>query len=647
MTSSPPRPRQWALLSVVVSLLAAAVCVAFIREPGFGDDFTYWSFAFDLHERGLAAWQRHSFHDLRWPVWGVCWLLQALLGIGILSYYGEPVVYLVAGALLALSFGRKLFGTAAAACACSIAFLFHPLLDTVCYRPMPDLSEGVLGAAVMLAWWALMKSETRSRRILFAVLVGLLVFVLESNRLTGVFIVPVLVVGTLLFFRARFGWLLAAGLIAALSYGAEMWFYHGLFGDWFHNLHANLGGKGNKGTEPIPLWYLPFRFLDTLWKGNPLAPFYCVLAAVGIPALWMRGATLGRMVVLWFAILFVEYSCAPQSIWPWRPLIRDADRFLCGLAVPFSILGVAGLWQLGRWAAVLSDRKRSFASISPRQRTGGALALIIAAIVALWAGTTRDRFTLGFVPEARAYMQALPPNTRIFSHDPMRAMAFLCDASSAGRLTWFAPRTNILHREPTLEAEAARSDEFWYARKLVWLNTRKKLEKKELPEQPPLASYFDAPERDWMMTRLLAKADNPDLVFYRRRTPESPPAKVLTSAAAELGGIVPPLPATWTRSAPSVLAAKWQVPAALRGKLMRLEIEAGSAQVEAFVIRLKFKSSRGPAAEYLLKPYLHPEGGKEFFALPLPADAEMCEVQLKFARNARAVEFTGFRAIVD
>jgi len=646
MSSPAVHKRRWAWEIISVALLAIAVGLAFLQEPGFGDDFTYWSFAFDLHERGLAAWQKNSFHDLRWPVWGVCWLLQGILGIGISSFYGVPIIYLVAGALLAWAFGRRLFGTAAAAGACSVAFLFHPLLDSVCYRPMPDLVEGVLGAAIMLVWWTLMHAAPTPRRALLAGGLGLLVFVIESNRLTGVFIVPVLLVSTLAFFPRRIGWLVAAGAVALVGYAGEMWFYHGLFGDWFHNLNANLGAKGNKGTEPIPLWYLPFRFFDTLWKGNPLAPIYCVLAAIGIYSLWTRFSTLGRVTVLWFGVLLMEYSCAPQSLWPWRPLLRDADRFLCGLVVPFSILSVAGLWQLGRWISLLPAVKAWLARFaSPRPAAVlGAFAVVAAG---LWASTTRDRFTLGFIPEARAYMRALPPETRIFSHDPMRAMAFLCDASSAGRFTWFAPRTSILHRQPALEEQAAQCDEFWYARKLVWLNTRKRLEKKELPEQPPLASYFDTPERDWTMTRLLAKDDNPDLVFYRRRTAETPPPAILGPESPEFHGIIPALPLTWTRSAPSLAAAKWKIPPPLRGKLGRFEIVAGSEQVEAFVARVKFKQGRSLVAEYLLKPYLHPKGGKDFFALPIPAAAETCEIQLRFARNAKTVEFTTFRAIIE
>ncbi|RYD61190.1 MAG: hypothetical protein EOP84_36055, partial [Verrucomicrobiaceae bacterium] len=129
------------LLGVV--LLATLVWAIFLREPGLGDDFTYWSFAFELHERGVKeAWSQYSFHNLRWPVWGVSWLLQAIFGAGLFAYYGVPLIYLSAGALLAFTFGRLITGSLGLSWAAAIAFLFHPLLDTVAHRPMPDLSEG-------------------------------------------------------------------------------------------------------------------------------------------------------------------------------------------------------------------------------------------------------------------------------------------------------------------------------------------------------------------------------------------------------------------------------------------------------------------------------------------------------------------------
>lgn len=637
---------RWHLLALAVVAIGAGLL--FLQEPGFGDDLTYWSFAFDLGERGLAAWQRHSFHDLRWPVWGVCFLLQKICGIGLASYYGEPLLYLAGGAALAFAFGKKLTGSAAVAWACGIAFLYHPLLDSVSYRPMPDLSEGVLGAAILLAWWALMNARTTGIALLSAAAMGAGIFVIEANRVTGVFIVPVVVLCTLLFFPRRFGWVVVGGIVAAVLYAGECFFYHRLFGDWLHDVTANLGNKGAKGTEFPNAWTMPFRFFDTLWKGNPLAPPFCILAALGSVAAWRRHGVPGRIVVVWFASLYLLISCAPQSIHPWRPLVRDADRFLCALVVPISVLAVLGLWWIGEMLAThartkaLAGRAAALAGGRFGPAAVGTLAIVLLSVV-----TTRDRFDMGFVPAMRRYLDALPAGTRVFSHKAMREIVFLVDSAAARRFTWTAPN-EIMNRSEQLEAQAAGCTEFWYARKLVWLNTRKALEKKSIDTQPPLGSYFHTPEREWVLTRVFAKGDNPDLIFYRRRQPGSPPALVLGPDAPEWQGLIPKFPARLAHT-DGTIQQEWRIPASLKGRLARFEFTAASPHVEALTIRLRPLASDGrkQLTEYLLKPYLYAGGGKEFFALPIPADADACRVQFKIGKGGKEVVFTGFRAVIE
>lgn len=637
---------RWHVLALAA--VAAVVGIAFLREPGFGDDLTYWSFAFDLHERGLVAWQKGSFHDLRWPVWGVCWALQAVCGPGLASYYGEPLLYLVGGALVGFTFGKKLTGSAAAAWACGIAFLFHPLLDTVSYRPMPDLSEGVWGAAIMLAWWATMNAPSRALALPGAAAMGAGIAIIEANRVTGVFIVPVLVLCTLWFFPRRFGWIVVAGVISTALYAGECFFYKRLFGDWLHDLTANAGNKGAKGTEFPNPWIVPFRFLDTLCNGNRLAPLYCVLAAVGLPVCWRRHGALGRILVVWFTALYLLISCAPQSLWPYRPLVRDADRFLCALVVPMSVLAVAGLWALGQWLAGCACTAACAQRLAALARGKfGPPAIGGAAIVLMSLITTRERFDLGFVPEMRRYLDALPAGTRVFTHKAMREIVHLVDAKAAARFVWTAPG-EILRRSEKLEAQAAACSEFWYARKLVWLTTRKALEKRTLEQQPALGSYFEAPEREWTLAGLFAKGDNPDLIFYRRRTADSPAPQILGSTAPEWQQLLPAFPARLTKEHGNV-EADWQIPASLRGRFARIEFEAAAAEVEALTIRLRFTAGgrRVADAEYLLKPYLHRGGGREFFALPIPADADHCRVQLKLGKGAKEVELTSFRAVIE
>ena len=91
-----------------------------------------------------------------------------------------------------------------------------------------------------------------------------------------------------------FAWLLLAGGVAAICYAGEAAFYHGLFGDWLHNLHANLGGKGKKGTESIPLLTLPFRFVDTLVKETRLSWVYAFFGLFGLAWAWRFGQARGE-----------------------------------------------------------------------------------------------------------------------------------------------------------------------------------------------------------------------------------------------------------------------------------------------------------------------------------------------------------------
>jgi hypothetical protein len=340
---------------------------------------------------------------------------------------------------------------------------------------------------------------------------------------------------------------------------------------------------------------------------------------------------------VWFVTLLMSYSAAPQSLFPWKPLIRDADRFLCGLAIPMSVLAAAGLTTI--WRAAMARRTAEARWAHPALLT--AFGIAMCALI-----TTRERFDRGFVAEMRRYMAALPDGTKVFSHHAMRQIAHLAASHEARRFVWHAPNS-ILHRDTKHEALAAQCAEFWYARKLVWLTTRKEMEKGKHEAQRPLGSYLDAPERDWQLARLLAKGDTPDLIFYRRRTAQSPPPRILETSAPEFAGLLPPLPRSWSGEGGRTATVTWPVPASLRGKYLSLQLAAASEHVEALTIRLRFTTGDRRIAEYLLKPYLYPGGGKEFFSIPIAPDAEQCEVQLKLAKAGQSVDFTSFRALVD
>ncbi len=640
------------LLLILVSL---GVAVLFLDEPRFGDDFTYWYHAFNLHEEGMDAWSAKSFHQIRWPVWGVCWVLQGIFGPGLISYYGAPFLYLTLGSLTAFAFGRLLFKSYGLAWGCSLVFLFHPLLDsaveTLLSRPMPDMGEGVFAAGAVLCWWFMMQAESKARWISLGAAAGVITFFAEENRLTGFFIIPLLGCLTLLFFRNRLLRLLVPFAVFAVLLAGQMAFYKAQFGAWDHFLQVNAGAKGRRGTESVALWSLPFRFLDSLAKGGVLAPLFSALAAAGLWFGWRNHGKLGRVAVAWFVLLYLAYACAPQQIYPYRPMLRDADRFLAALAIPFSVLvmiGIAGLIQL--IAASPKARRFDFGqTYQSRPVLVGVVAFAVLVVLSAKPIGDREFFSLSYVNAMRAHMRALPANAKIFTHHHMRALAFMVDAETARRLTWFADDKWILDRDEKQEALARSADEFWYIRKLALLRTAKSITSDEVKKQPPLASYFDAPEREWQLAEVLARGDSPDVVMYRKRAANTPPPLILEATSLELRSLLPALPYEWKRGdTKDTVDFRWALPESLRGKLARIEMEAASDNREAFTVYAAFvfgKKVQEPA--YNLKPYFFKEGGKEFAALAIPPDADACQIRVKFEKGAKWARVTNVRLVAD
>lgn len=638
-----PHDRAWAHYLVLI-LLSLGVGVLFLSPPGFGDEFTYWSLAFDLHEIGRSAWSVHSFHALRWPVWGVLWLWQAVFGLGLASIYCQPLLCLVAAACVTFAFGRRILRSLSGAWISAIALLFAPVLDSVVYRPMPDLGEGLLGACALLAWWKMMNAERPGRAVVFGVLSGLCIGLAFSNRITGIFIAPVLAVATLIFFPRKWLWLAVPALSAAAFFAVECAIYHAVCGDWLHSIHANLGGRRAKDVEAMPLWRLPVRYLSGFFRGDRLAPIYGSLMVVGLWASWRRWGREGRLLVVWFAVLYLEYSCAVQSLDPVMPLIGSTFRYLATLALPMSLLVGMGAIESGRFLAARDWKWLRPVSDAPARwpvRTA-ASALVLLALF-----SSRPFFDLGYIPEFRRYMAGLPDGTRIFSHHAMHNAACLVDAAVARRFTWVAPK-HILLRSPQLEQQAAGCDQLWTVRKLLWLMERKDVERDQPRDQPDLGSYIADPERDWILTNVISKDDEPAFVFYRRRTADGPAHHVLLADGSELRSLIPALPATWKASQhPRIIENEWSVPPALRGKLVNLELEAASAGVEPIMIKVRFRGKGGRSTLFELRPILYLAGGEDHFALAIPDDAEKCVVETKFTRKTDEAVLTGFRLVYD
>jgi hypothetical protein len=650
LTANPPAPigrtfpaaaaTPWFhFLAVILASIAAGVL--FIHEPGFGDELGYWSLAFDLHDIGGHAWSVNSFHDLRWPVWGVNWLWQACFGPGLASFYCTPILYLVAASLIIFAFGRLVLRSLGGAWACVISLWFIPELDAVISRPMPDLSECFYGTAALLAWWTMMQSEDRRRATIFGVISGLCIGLAFSNRITGIFITPVLAVATLVFFPRRWKWLFLPAAVAGLYVVAEGAVYHAVCGDWLHCIHANLGGRGAKDTVAMPLWRLPVRYLGGFFKGNRLASFYAVTSAIGLWGAWRRGAA-GRLVVIWFAVLYLEYSCAVQSLHPVRPLIGSTFRYLAAFSFPMVILAIIGLIEIGGFlGSRFAPLREKLSALSKRPVV---CAVVVIAILAAY--TSRPLFNLGFTPEYSRHMSALPTGTKIFTHHAMRDLAFMVDPANARRLAWTAP-SKILARIPGIEAEATACDEFWYLRKHMWLTYRKAEERSAEPQkQPALPSYLDQPERDWILNQVIMKADEPEMVFYRRR-PAGIVPHILGPEAQEFAGLLPPLPVSWTaESYPKRLDQSWPVAASLRGQLVTFQFQVASPAVEPMIVKMRFTAGGKEPVEYGFRPIVYGGGGKEFLAVHIPANADKCWVQLNFNKG-KQVTLSGFRAIFD
>jgi len=629
---------------LLLSLLALLTGVIFLDEPKFGDDFTYWFHAFTLHERGFDGWAKNSFHQIRWPVWGICWVFQGILGPGLISYYAPPYIYLIGGSILSFLIGNRLFTKKAAGWACGIAFLFHPLIDSLVARPMPDIAEGIYGACAVLLWWQMMHTQSKRVIVLFAACAGLFMFVAEENRFTGFFLVPLLGCLTLAFFPRYWKRLLITYAVLGLLVAGQMLFYKWLFNDWLHFIHVNMGAKGRKGTESAAIWSLPFRFLDTMSKGGPIAPVYAACAVFGLWFAWVKHGLFGRVVVVWFVLMFLAYSCAPQQLWPYRPMLRDADRFLAGLAVPYGCIAICGLYGILSFLATRGFR--ILEKIGRRPVLTGCIAFIV--LVGVSAAPIGDRglFTLSYVNPFRAYMAALPDGTTVFTHTHMRGLAHLVDEKNARRIQWAGEKW-ILESKPELEKAAAASDEFWYIRKLAVL-----LQAKEITagasKQHPLGSYFDTPERDWQLVQVLAKDDTPDIVMYRRRKPESPAPLIVGADAPLFKNLLPAMPYRWKQGdTQEIVFTEWTLPDALKGKLVRLEMEGSSDEREALRVQLTLFVNGKRQPPYLLKPNFHPKGGKEFVAMPIPANADKCELKIYFNKKADWIEITNVRLIAE
>jgi|GEM_PF-1028297 len=627
-----------------VALVALVVGILFIHEPGFGDDFTYWSLAFDLHHSGPTAWLPESFHDLRWPVWGPIWLAQWVFGMGLSSYYFEPLLYLMAAACIVFAFARVLALPPAGAWLGVLALLFAPVLDVVIFRPMPDLSEGVFGGGAVLAWWAMMQAESTRKRALFGILSGAAIGLAFSNRATGIFIAPVLAVATFTLYPRRWKWLLVPALVSVLYFLGEGAVYHWVCGDWLHSLHANSGATHAKDVQPTTWGALPFRYFAYLVHGNHLAKIYVLLTGLGLWAAWRHHGKAGRLLLLWFVVLFGEYSCAVQSLHPLLPLVGSTLRYVAAFALPMALLAMLGVVEISKWLSRLNWPAWSTRFHFWKRQPALGLALVAAALA---FSTTRPFFNLGFVPEFRRYEDTLPAGTHVFTHHAMFDLAYLADPAAAQRLVFNVPGEFLVQNQKA-ERLAEGSEEFWYLRKYLWLTERKRIENKDARLQPHLGSYLDQPERQWRLSGAIEKVDEPEIFLFHRRTPGSPAPLMVDLLRDETTPGLPKIPVDWNAAAsPRKTELEWKIPISLRGRMVLLAVKGQAATLEPATVQIHFETATASERHVSLHPTFYPEGGKDLISLRIPADAERAHIQVQINAKEHAIHLEEAKVMLE
>jgi hypothetical protein len=633
------------LAPLLLFLGGFAVSWLYQTPPSLGDDLNYWGLAFDLHHGVPGAWNAASFHDLRWPVWGVCWVLQSLVGFSALSYYLEPMVYLGAGAIVVYLLALEIGASARVALVAGIVFLFHPQLDSVIDRPMPDLSEGFWVAAGFLAWLKMVRSDGRSRKVAFAAAVGLALAIGQANRITGVFAVPVLFLATVAFYPRQLLWLVLCGVFALGFVSIEGAIYYHLTGDPLHSLTANATATGRKGTESIPLWEFPTRFLRTLFR-RYTDTIFNILGLLGIGVACALFGARGRALAVYAIGYLLTYSCALQSIFPPRPLVRDGERFLGSLAFPLAVLTALAL------AWLVERLPRSARQIPPvawlYRHPSISLLLLTAAFVAV---SSRPFRGANYLHEIADYVQTAPAGLRVLSHDAMRHVASLADPKAAARVNWTL-RKDLLAPSPDTLALAARTDEIWFNRKWIWTGTRKKSEYDQLSSMGEIAPYLRPPLEGWTARRAILKGDVPDFVFLARRAPGELLSEHGENSQLLRTSLLPefPVPYTWKfAKAPRDmidLPIK-TIPSSLIGRTLFLSMRFSSNTTEPVRASVIFSNGGRRLQELTFKPYFFDELSEDFFFLTVPADADAVQVRLRISSKAKRITLDSFRLFLE
>lgn len=613
-------------------MVTFVLVASFLNPPGLGDDATYWRLADRAMKKGLDVFNTSGFHPLRWPVWGLCYLSMKLSGIGIHNYYFVPFFYLTLGSLFAFFVTWKLTAKTTIAWLASILFVMHPLLNTISYRPMPDLSEGLF---VGLAFWLCIKwviiDHPRPIHWFLGLASGLTIGLAHSNRFTGLLIVPILGITILMLYPRRIARLLPVLLGLAIFYAIEGLVFQSATGNFWHSFAANTGAKGKKGTDEIPLWELPTRFLDTLWNVADMEPFFFLAAIGGSVLCWKYGTKYHRALVLWAFWLYMAYSCAIQSLNPIQPMLRDGARFLSSLALPMSILGAIGVI----WGLQFVFRKLP-AKFHPQASFWKPLGWV--ALLTILVTCTERTFThTGYMGDVVAQINKLPAGSTVATHDHFQATAKMMSGPSFEKLNWIS-EVDILTPG---EIDVSQADAIMFCRKQMWLRRRKLLENKEEPADNSFASFIQTPWKDWTLVKTVLETGNSDYAFLKRRTPEDKPAQVFdkTNWPEELKALNFTVPYKETGASKKQTTRQIQIPADWRDKHVWVNIKGSSDFYSPLNnVRLTWFNAEGKEIlRHSESLYFHDRTGLDFIAMHIPAEA--VRLDIRFDRSGKSKRF--------
>ena len=611
-------------------LSALGIGLLYLREPWLGDDLDYWSFAVHFHEPRFGSELDDGFHALRWPVWGVIWLFQHVLPKGLPSYYAEPVFYFVLGALVMRLWAQCVFGAGRPLVSVAmVVYLFHPLLADVAHRPMPDLSEGVWMACAMLAWWRAVETKPLRSAVPAVMLCGLFLQLCFANRFTGLLIVPVMALCTLALAPRR--WLRMGLMLVAFGvfFCAEALVYQALHGNFWHALLANASGRGRPGTEPVPLWWFPLRFLPLLWEGNVLKIFYMLAALAGAAKMWQhdepgKACVLhrGRLCVLWAVLLYLGYSCAIQSVDPPRPLVREGDRFVASLAWPIGLLTAAGLGTAWGWVQMRSGVS---GWLCRHRKVAAGMLLVVLAV------NNGRKFEYGFARDLEEKIATTAPGTRIATHAGMRDLVALTNFEQARRFVW--EDVDGWYEQPVAWEEIfLRNDELWMRHKQAWLHRRKQLEQE--PQNTQFVPLFFAQEHGVVMPRqVMVLNARADLYFFDlRREPEH-------SAGATARCVFGRQDFAVDFKKGLVLEYEFELLAAGKKGVLGIFYNAQSTKVRPFDAEVIFLSGAKVSQRRELLMYFNPVPSRDAVFCDVPEGAEKARLVLRCRHSSGGAHF--------